>query len=79
MLKIYKISCHSTCGSYFQAYLKSITVVAKNEAEAKEHVKKWLKQNGEKFIYEESKWDTTLLHDNITDGAIIDRDEDSDY
>ena len=56
-MKMYRISCESDCGSYFQPYLKSIMVVAENKELAITEVKWILKVNGEEFIYPEKKWD----------------------
>lgn len=42
-MKTYKISCCSSCGSYFAAYLQSLTIQAENETEAIEKAEKWQK------------------------------------
>lgn len=78
-MNIYKISCYSSCGSYFQAYLKSITVIAKSSSEAVAHAKQWLVDHKENFIYDESKWEVSLLCSDIKEGVVVEVDESSDY
>ena len=72
---IFKISCYSSCGSYFQPYLRSVTVIADDKEEAVNKVKDWCKSKGHKFIHEEKKWDVEILPTE----HIIDYDIDSDY
>lgn len=49
-MKFYIISCPSSCGSYFAAYLQSLTIQADTEAEAIEKAEKWQEFHGEHFI-----------------------------
>lgn len=49
-MRIYKISCYSDSGTYFQAYLKSVTILAGNEAEAVDIVNRWQMEKGRHFI-----------------------------
>jgi hypothetical protein len=77
-MKAYKISCQSDCGSYFQAYLKSVTVVAENREEALAVLHTWLKKEGWAFIYPQNKWEIQELAD-ISLPFVIDWDVGSDY
>lgn len=75
-MNIYKISCYSACGSYFMPYLKSITVIANNKEEVKDHAKNY------NFIYPSDRWNIELLCsniENIKDITVIDKEESSDY
>ena len=45
-MNVYKISCYSTCQSYFACYLQSVTVISDTPENAKTIVKKWLKKEG---------------------------------
>lgn len=74
---IIKISCHSNCGTYFEDYLQSITVVATSKEEAIVSAKEWMKQEGWSFIYPENKWDIEDLGEVKLD--VIDYCIDSDY
>jgi hypothetical protein len=74
---VFKISCISDCGSYFAAYLQSVTVIANDKNNALAIVKKWLKDNGKEFIKNESKWDIEKISEEIN--GVIDYCEDSDY
>ena len=76
-MKIYRISCYSDCGSYFGAYLKSLTIIAESPDAAKELAKNWQREN-EPFIYSESKWEIMEVSSKIENG-VIDYQIDSDY
>jgi hypothetical protein len=67
-VNIYKISCYSSCGSYFQPYLKSITVMADTKEDAIALAKEWMKKNNKEFVKPEEKWDITQLQ--LEDGII---------
>lgn len=76
-MNIYKVSCHSSCGSYFASYLQSVTVFAVDEKEAIKIAKEWLKKEGRKFLYEEDKWRVDLV--TKKECGVIDYHSDSDY
>ena len=76
-MKIYKISCHSNCGSYFSGYLQSLTIIAESPEAAKELAKKWQRKN-EFFIYPQDKWEIREVISQIENG-VIDYNIDSDY
>jgi len=94
-MNIYKISCASDCGSYFNSYLQSVTVIAKDKEDAIKYVTKWMEKplNGsfiypyertKKDIYKRDyvqRWNVELLLEDIGDkkNDIIDYFEDSDY
>lgn len=77
-IKLFRISCYSNCGSYFQAYLKSVDVIAHNQDEAISLTKDWLIRNGERFIYSENKWhiECVSMLDSL---GVIDSINESDY
>ena len=75
-MKIYKISCCSDCGTYFGAYLQSLTIIADSPEQAKEHAKKQQRKN-QSFIYPENKW--TIIELSDVENGIIDYHIDSDY
>lgn len=76
-MKIYKISCTSSCGSYFGAYLQSLTIQAENEAEAIEKAEKWQEFHGEHFIKPIKE---CYIEELIVDRfGVIDSMIDSDY
>ena len=75
--KVFKITCFSECGTYFQAYLKSVTVLAATEEEARNVVRKRQKSTGGGFIYQEEKWVVVELKPD--EFGVIDVDIDSDY
>ena len=77
MNKLFCVSCHSTCRSYFASYLQSVTVVAKDKEQAVELVEKWLKKEGRKFIYKKDKWRVDILSDKLE--GVVDYHQDSDY
>jgi len=79
-MNIYKISCYSECGSYFQPYLKSLTIRAESSYEALLCARDYVSnpKNGE-FIYPEEKWKITLLSSEPNYASVIDFEEDSDY
>lgn len=76
-MKIYKVSCHSSCGSYFASYLQSVTVVADNKIEAINKVKDYNLHTGEGFIRPITTDDVEELKQNSF--GIIDYLHDSDY
>ena len=49
-MNVYSINAYSDCGTYIQAYLKSVTVVAENDTAALAMCNEWLKETGHKFI-----------------------------
>lgn len=75
-MKVYKISCPSSCGSYFASYLQSVTVVAENETDALEKLAQWFKETGRKFI-RPNKWQIDCMAQHAS--GVIDWVEDSDY
>lgn len=76
-MKLYKISCYSSCGSYFAAYLQSLTIQAENEAEAIEKAEKWQEFHGEHFIKPTKECD---IEEIVVDRfGVIDSLIDSDY
>jgi len=76
-MRVFKISCYSTCGSYFASYLKSITVIASCKTEAIDLVEKWMDDNDLNFIYDKNKWAINDLAS--TESGVIDYDMSSDY
>jgi hypothetical protein len=76
-MAVFKVSCYSSCHSYFAPYLKSVTVIAKDADSAKAKVKQWLKDNDEEFIYPEAKWDVDKVSEKVS--GVIDYDRSSDY
>lgn len=77
-MNVYKISCYSTCQSYFACYLQSVTVISDTPENAKTIVKKWLKKEGKGFIYPENRWELLSLGEAIPN-KVVDYLEDSDY
>ena len=75
-MKIYKISCYSDCGTYFGAYLQSLTIIADSPEQAKEYSKKWQRKN-QSFIYPENKW--MIMEISSVENGVIDYHIDSDY
>ena len=75
-MQIYKISCYSDCGTYFGAYLQSLTIIAESPEQAKEHAKKW-HRNNQSFIYPENKWE--IMEISNVENGVIDYNIDSDY
>ena len=76
-MNLYKISAYSDCGSYFAAYLRSVTVAALTTESAKALVKGWLELKGYKFVKPENQWVVTLLPQ--ADYGVVDYHFDSDY
>ena len=76
-MKLYKISCFSDCGTYFQPYLQSVTVLAETKEQAVEQYKEWSNSN-DKFVYEEKKWDVEDLGE-VDSPKVIDYLMDTDY
>lgn len=74
---VFQISCLSKCGTYFMPYLKSITVIAENEEQAKIEAKKWMEKEGYEFIYPEEKWDVEKIAEVKI--GVIDYINDTDY
>lgn len=78
-MNLYKISCHSACGSYFASYLQSVTVAADSPELAITFLKKWMRKEGRSFINsDEKKWSVEQLMNGIQPG-VVDWHEDSDY
>lgn len=78
IMKVYTVSCYSNCGTYFAAYLRSLTIIAESPKQAKEFAKQWRIDGGEEFIYPESRWHVREISDNLSAG-VIDFCIDSDY
>lgn len=76
-MNIYKISCHSLCGSYFESYLQSVSVIAPTEKDAIANTKAWLKNNDESFTREEKHWHIENLGKAFY--GVFDHHSDSDY
>lgn len=78
-MNIYRISCYSACGTYFQPYLQSVTVIADSREDSIKIVQKWLNDNGYRFLEKDSaKWEVTELSQCLQAG-VVDWTEDSDY
>lgn len=75
-MKIYKISCCSDCGTYFGAYLQSLTIIADSPEQAKKFAKKW-QRNNQAFIYPENKWE--IMEISNVENGVVDYHIDSDY
>lgn len=78
-MNIYKVSCFSKCGTYFAAYLQSVTVTANDSDEALQTVRRHFEVAGDSFIYPENEWRTELLVANVVTGEVVDTQYDSDY
>lgn len=80
-MAIFKISRPSDCGTYFQAYLQSVMIVANDRQEAESVLETWLKDNGESFI--ESKyppsWETWAEEVTALTPQVIEWTIESDY
>lgn len=76
-MNIYRISCYSACGTYFQPYLRSVTVLAANREDAIQRVQKWFKDTGREFLEKPDKWEVSTLGD--VGHGVVDWTEDSDY
>ena len=50
MMNVYRISAYSKCGSYFQPYLQSVTVIAPSESTAIALCNEWLEKTKNRFI-----------------------------
>jgi hypothetical protein len=50
IMNVYQISAYSKCGSYFQPYLQSITVIAPDESSAMALCNEWLKKTEYCFV-----------------------------
>jgi len=77
-MKIFTISCHSRCGSYFQPYLKRVVVLAENQTDAMIEFQKWSRLSGNEFIYTFDKWNIEVC-ELVGKSQIIDWDVSSDY
>jgi hypothetical protein len=76
-VSLFKVSCHSACGTYFASYLQSVTVIADDPEQAKDRVEGWLKREGRSFLKPRGPaWVVEKLRDS---GHVIDWHEDSDY
>lgn len=77
-MKIFEVYCYSSCGTYFAAYLKSVTVIADSEDEAKTKALAWCKRNGNGYLVD--KKDKLGVRELVPDSfGVIDYDESSDY
>ncbi len=78
-MKLFKVSCHSKCGSYFASYLQSVTVAADSKESAIAAVTDWMADEGRSFIEkDDSKWHVTLLA-AVLENRVVDWHEDADY
>jgi len=50
MMNVYRITAYSECGSYFQPYLQSVTVIAPCESIAMALCNEWLKKTENRFV-----------------------------
>lgn len=80
-MAIYKVSRPSDCGTYFQPYLQSVTIVADSRAEAEATLEQWFKKENESFVKSKYPPQWEVLVDNVTspNPCIIDYVIDSDY
>ena len=76
-MKIYKLSCLSTCGSYFASYLQSVTVLADSKVEALNKILDYCEHCGDHFIRKVTIDDIEELKEDRF--GIIDEVSDSDY
>jgi hypothetical protein len=76
-MEMFKILCWSKCGSYFNPYLKSVTIIADSKDDAVSKVKGWLEKEDRSFIYPESEWKIVSLSNS--NNGVVDFDESSDY
>ena len=80
-MALYKVSRHSDCGTYFQSYLQSVTVVAESKEAAQEAINAWFNEKGESFVKSKyaPEWEV-LAEDVICPVAkVVDYTVDSDY
>ena len=77
-LKMYQISCMSNCGTYFQAYLQSVDVIAFNQDQAMELLEKWMNTSGERFVHSRQHWHVECLGP-VNTPSVINFHIDSDY
>lgn len=80
-MAIFKVSRPSDCGSYFQPYLQSVTIVAESKAQAETVLTQWFVNRGESFV--ESKyppeWEVLAEDVSCTVAKVVDFFIDSDY
>lgn len=74
-MNIYQISGRSDCGSYFEPYLQSVTVIANDEEHAFKIVNESLYKN--QFVTKDLH--CLLLASDIKLGDIVDYHEAADY
>ncbi len=92
MLKLFKVSCPSRCGSYFGTYLQHVMVKASDADEALNVIIEWMKETGNRFIYLDhdsavfrsdfamrSNWSIEELCELDNTPCVVDYHEDSDY
>lgn len=75
MIRLFKVSAPSPCGSFFAAYLQSITIIAESEEDALEKAVKWQASN-EAFEKGHKVHIDELPIDNL---GIVDYCMESDY
>lgn len=77
-MRIFNISCKSSCGTYFGAYLQSVSVVAESKEEAIDLYEKWSKKN---YSFEKEMYPKNLDISDLGDVqvGVFDYTYDSDY
>ena len=80
-MALYKVTRYSDCGTYFQPYLQSVTVVADSKASAQSAIQKWSKQTGESFVESKYAPEWEVLSEDVTCpfDKVVDFVVDSDY
>ena len=77
-MNIYKITGYSKCGTYFEPYLQSMTIIADTEDQARAHAIKWCRESGYSFIMPVAACDVILIASSCVNG-VIDFLNESDY
>jgi hypothetical protein len=77
-MKLFLISCRSSCGTYFQPYLQSVTVVAKDQKHAIEICEEWQKENHSFEKKELKNMRITEIQQDLSPG-VVDFVVESDY
>ncbi len=78
-MNIYKVYYYSKCGTYFEAYLREVHVIAKSKEDAIRLTKEWMIKEDRTFLEKDSsKWSVSLISDSVAEG-VFDCGVDSDY
>lgn len=78
-MRLFKISCLSSCGTFFGDYLQHVLVQAHTEQEACETVEAWLDTTGRDFIRQRDGWNIEDMGEVPATPSVLDWHEASDY